>query len=187
MSQNKKETIKIYGMYCASCALTIERNLKRAKGVKSANVNFATEKATVEFEPEKITKEKIEEIIDSLGYKVIKEEKEAKKVGENEIKLKIIGMDNPHCVGEIDNALSALKGVTSKQLYVNEKAVIKFNPAVVDLQKIKNAIKKAGYEPVEEAEISSEEEIRKKDIAKSRNQFILGAILSAPIFIFSFP
>ena len=187
MSQNKKETIKIYGMDCASCALTIERNLKRAKGVKSANVNFATEKATVEFEPEKITKEKIEEIIDSLGYKVIKEEKEAKKVGENEIKLKIIGMDNPHCVGEIDNALSALKGVTSKQLYVNEKAVIKFNPAVVDLQKIKNAIKKAGYEPVEEAEISSEEEIRKKDIAKSRNQFILGAILSAPIFIFSFP
>lgn len=44
------KTIYLSGMTCASCALTIERTLKKQKGVKNASVNFALHKAFVEYE-----------------------------------------------------------------------------------------------------------------------------------------
>ena len=45
-------TLKIKGMHCASCATIISKALLKEKGVKSAHVNFSTEKATVEFDPQ---------------------------------------------------------------------------------------------------------------------------------------
>ena len=70
----KKEQIKISGMHCASCANIIERELKKTEGVHEANVNFATEKATVTFDSSKLSKEKIGEVITRAGYKPIMEE-----------------------------------------------------------------------------------------------------------------
>jgi len=76
----KKASIPIAGMHCASCAQKIELNLKKLKGIKSANVNFATERATVEFN-EKLTNEnKINNVIEKLGYSVIKESSEEKLI-----------------------------------------------------------------------------------------------------------
>jgi len=66
---NKKITLKIQGMTCASCAATIERGLKKEKGVSSANVNFATEKAYLEFNPSETDKTKVKKTIEGLGYK----------------------------------------------------------------------------------------------------------------------
>jgi len=49
--------LPITGMTCANCASTIERTLRRkVPGVLSANVNLATERATVEYLPEKATR-----------------------------------------------------------------------------------------------------------------------------------
>ena len=45
-----KKILKIKGMHCASCATLIERKLKKVPGIINANVNYATEKASVEFE-----------------------------------------------------------------------------------------------------------------------------------------
>jgi Cu+-exporting ATPase len=94
----KKLTIPISGMHCASCAQNIEKTLKKLNGVSNANVNFATEKAIVEFDENIINENEINNAIEQLGYKVIKEfhheeglidkEKEAR---EKEIKnLKIL-------------------------------------------------------------------------------------------------
>ncbi len=46
-----KVELPITGMTCANCAQTIERALKRLDGVVSANVNLATERASVEYLP----------------------------------------------------------------------------------------------------------------------------------------
>ncbi|HBB02707.1 TPA: hypothetical protein DCZ16_02865 [Candidatus Peregrinibacteria bacterium] len=43
----KKTTIPITGMHCASCAINIERKLKKLDGVSNANVNYATNRAVV--------------------------------------------------------------------------------------------------------------------------------------------
>ena len=44
--------LALEGMTCASCAMRIEKGLKKLPGVKDANVNLATEKATVTYDPE---------------------------------------------------------------------------------------------------------------------------------------
>ncbi len=46
----KTTQLKIVGMHCASCANTIETSLKKVSGVKDANVNYATERATITHE-----------------------------------------------------------------------------------------------------------------------------------------
>lgn len=78
-------------MRCASCAVSIENALKKEKGVSSVNVNFASEKANIEFDIQKINLERIQKIIKKLGYEVQKQtaglegqdnhhEQEAKKI-----------------------------------------------------------------------------------------------------------
>ena len=81
----KKLIIPISGMHCASCAQKIESTLKKLYGVINANVNFATEKVTVEFDENVINENEIYNVIEQLGYRVIKEvEYEAKEFVDKE-------------------------------------------------------------------------------------------------------
>lgn len=64
-----KKIFKIVGMHCASCAVNIEAELKKKKGINSVSVNIATEKAYVDFNEDEIQTSGIVKIIDELGYK----------------------------------------------------------------------------------------------------------------------
>ena len=66
----KKETFSVQGMDCVSCALTIEKALKKAPGVKNASVSLMSEKAIVEYE-EPATPELLEAAVAKTGYKLI--------------------------------------------------------------------------------------------------------------------
>src|SRR5438093_7405470 len=46
-----RAVLALEGMTCASCAMRIEKGLKKVPGVKYANVNFATEQAAVTYDP----------------------------------------------------------------------------------------------------------------------------------------
>ncbi len=58
----------IKGMHCASCAIVINKKLMGISGVKSANVNFATEKVQIDFDPDKVSVDKMNGEIGKLGY-----------------------------------------------------------------------------------------------------------------------
>jgi len=73
---NQKITLKIQGMDCASCAAVIEHSLKKTKGVVSASVNFATEKAYLEFDSEKTNTDGLKKIVKDLGYKALDEDED---------------------------------------------------------------------------------------------------------------
>lgn len=64
----KKESLKIEGMSCAACALKIEKKLSKLPGVKGANINLATNKATVEYEPAKLKVADLIKVVEGLGY-----------------------------------------------------------------------------------------------------------------------
>ncbi len=68
MNMNQKIILKIKGMDCASCAVNIERDLKQTKGVTDASVNFASEKALVEYEPSAVSPADIKNVIKKSGY-----------------------------------------------------------------------------------------------------------------------
>jgi len=70
----KKENISISGMHCASCAVSIERNLQKQDGMKSANVNYAMGKAYIEYDENKVKEEDIAKAVASAGdYRILKE------------------------------------------------------------------------------------------------------------------
>ncbi len=66
-----RATLALEGMTCASCAMRIEKGLKKLPGVKDASVNFATEQATVMYDPAKTGMEQMVQKVDAVGYKAI--------------------------------------------------------------------------------------------------------------------
>ena len=54
-------------MTCASCASRIERRLNKLEGV-SASVNYATEKATVDYDPAAVAPEQLLGAVEAAGY-----------------------------------------------------------------------------------------------------------------------
>jgi len=64
----KKTILKISGMHCASCSANIEHALAKEKGVISTSVNYATEKAYLEFDPQVSSIERIQKVIKDTGY-----------------------------------------------------------------------------------------------------------------------
>ena len=65
-----KIDLPISGMSCSSCVAKVENKLKKMTGVVHAQVNFASETATVEFVSEQINRQDLILVIESLGYKV---------------------------------------------------------------------------------------------------------------------
>jgi len=73
MSQSKVETLNIAGMHCASCALLIKKSLKSTKGVETASVNYASQKAVIKFDPSIVDNSTLIDAITASGYRVVKE------------------------------------------------------------------------------------------------------------------
>jgi len=182
--KTEKIFISISGMHCASCVTAIENALKSFKGVIDAKVNFASEKATVEYDPSVADVPALEKVVEATGYSVIRPKKEEGDI----LKLKVVGMDNPHCVGTVGGAVGSLPGIISKDLRVNEKAVIKYDSSRVSPDKIKAVIKEAGYTPFEEeaAGVDVEKEAREREIRNLKNRFLGALILSLPLLYYMF-
>ena len=68
------DKMKISGMTCASCSSAVERALAKLDGVEIANVNLATEIATVRFDPEKVTREMLEKAVYNSGYEIARDD-----------------------------------------------------------------------------------------------------------------
>ncbi len=65
---NKRIQLSLSGMHCASCASIIERSLKKVAGVKNANVNFASEKASIVFDETKSPVQSLMDAVKKAGY-----------------------------------------------------------------------------------------------------------------------
>ncbi|WP_253199153.1 heavy metal translocating P-type ATPase [Clostridium gasigenes] len=90
ISDATNKTMKIEGMTCASCAKAVERATRKIDGVTEANVNYATEKLSINYEPSKVKVIDIKKAIEKAGYKAIEEETTVdadKEKKEKEIKL----------------------------------------------------------------------------------------------------
>lgn len=66
-----QEILKINGMTCASCAKAIEKSVSKINGVSNVNVNFATEKVNVKYNPYQTRISQIKSAINKAGYKAL--------------------------------------------------------------------------------------------------------------------
>lgn len=68
-----KRSYPVTNLSCANCALGVEKKLNQQKGVKSANVNFASSIAMIEYDPALTDPEKLRDAVRSIGYDIIVE------------------------------------------------------------------------------------------------------------------
>jgi P-type Cu+ transporter len=68
------KTMKVEGMTCAACAKAIEKAVGKLHGIMEANVNFATEKLNVDYDPSKLRISDIKKAVEKAGYKALEEE-----------------------------------------------------------------------------------------------------------------
>jgi copper chaperone CopZ len=70
MAKILKKKLKIDGMHCTSCAMTIDFDLEDLDGVKSSKTNYAKQETEIEYDEEKISLPQILEQIKKTGYGV---------------------------------------------------------------------------------------------------------------------
>lgn len=176
----KKAEIKISGMSCAACAINVEKSLKDLEGVEEAQVNIGTEKATVEYNPEKLKLAELENAVETAGYNVVNES----------VIIKIGGMTCVMCVKAIEDALGKLDGISDVTVNLNaEKAYVTYNPQMTTISDMKKAIEDLGYQYLgvegEETE-DLEEKARIADLKDKRNRMIIGFGVGIPLMILPF-
>jgi len=175
--EKKRAELKISGMHCATCAITVEESLSNIRDVSTVQVNFGTDTAHVEFDPAKVSLSELEKAVKDAGYDVIN----------REVTLKIGGMVCATCVQTIGTALRALPGVISANVNLGtEKAYVMYNSSVSAIPDMKKAIEDAGYQYLGIAgEVSEEAEkiAREKDLHDKFLRFTVGFAVSIPLML----
>jgi Cu+-exporting ATPase len=179
----KKAEFPITGMSCASCVAKIEKGLSKMSGIVDAKVNFATEKATVTFDPSRVRLGDFVATIHDLGY----------EAGMEKVSLPIRGMSCASCVKKVENALNGLEGVVRASVnFATERATVQYIPGAVSMEDFRRAVKEAGYEvlEVEAAEkediVDREKAAREAEYGNLKRKFIIGVILVVPLFLFAY-
>ncbi len=67
------KTLKVQGMHCASCSAIITKKVSKLQGISDINVNFATEKANINFDPDTVSVDQMNNEIKKLGYTFVDE------------------------------------------------------------------------------------------------------------------
>jgi len=81
----KEVSVPIEGMTCAACARAVERAVGKLQGVERVSVNFATEKATIKYDPMTVRLSAIKQAIAKAGYKALEIET-TQKVDEDKLR-----------------------------------------------------------------------------------------------------
>ena len=140
--------LPVTGMTCASCVARVERAIGKAEGVDKANVNLATEKATVTFDPGEVSTDDLVTVIEGAGYGVVTAQET----------LPIIGMTCASCVSRVEKALRTPPGVLKADVNLaTEKATVSYIPGQASYQDLVEAVRGAGYDVVQPAPGTGEE------------------------------
>ncbi|MDD1679480.1 MAG: heavy metal translocating P-type ATPase [Methanomicrobiales archaeon] len=175
--EDKKAELKISGMNCPTCVLTLEKSLSAVEGVDTVQVNLATETARVTYNPEKADLSDLEKAVKDSGYGVINER----------AVIKVGGMVCASCVETIEAALRALDGVM--EAWVNlgiERAYVTYNPHQVTMEDMRRAIEEAGYQFLGlagEENLEQEKQEREKDLHDKARRIWIGFGVSIPLLI----
>ena len=153
----KKVEFPVTGMSCASCVAKVEKGLSKMSGIADVNVNFASEKATVTFDPSRVHLGDLIGTVKDLGY----------AAGMEKITLPVHGMSCASCVKKVESVLSGLEGVIKASVnFATERASVQYVPGTVSLDDFKKAVKDAGYEILDTGQVEKEDVVDQERAAR---------------------
>jgi len=176
--KKKRIVLDIGGMSCVTCAQTIEKRLPKLKGIIYATINFAAEKAIIDYDPDLVDQKAIEDAIVEVGYRVIHQT----------ISLKITGMTCATCAQTIEKALNKKEGIYRANVNLAlETANVEYNTAQISLEGIKKVIRNVGYDVIEPEEgvEDAEQREREREIRSLKIKLAFSAAVTIPVVIYS--
>jgi len=177
----QRVTFPITGMHCANCVATVERSLKKAEGVADAAVNFATEQATVTFDPALVKPAELVHQVEDAGYGVVTAR----------VELPITGMTCANCAATVERTLNRkVPGVVQADVnFASERATVEYIPGAASVADMIRAVEAAGYGVVQAAAQDQLEDVeaqaRQAEIADQTRKFWVGVIFALPLFLTS--
>ncbi len=134
--EKRRTTIPVTGMTCASCVVTIEKGLSKLPGVSRVNVNLATEKASIEYDSNKVNTKALMDTISDVGY----------GVAVAKTTFNVGGMTCASCAANIEKSLVRVPGVISVNVNLaSEKATVEYLQGEASMADFKRAVEDAGY------------------------------------------
>ncbi|NLW39598.1 MAG: copper-translocating P-type ATPase [Tissierellia bacterium] len=172
---NKKVAIDVVGMTCAACSARVEKAIKKMEGVVDSSVNLLAQKATIEYDEDKVNIDSLVKTIEKTGYEVPVEK----------TTLLVEGMTCAACSARVEKVLNRLDGVIKANVNLStNKAIVEHPSGAIEEETLVKAVEKAGYKAEVEKEVDRdrEKELREKEIKSLKRSFIISAILSLPLF-----
>jgi Cu+-exporting ATPase len=175
--------LPITGMSCASCARRVETSLARAPGVRRAGVNFATSRATVEYDPARTATRDLVDVVRDTGYGVAGEATAEFVVDDS---ARPSGSPRP-----LEKHLLSRRGVLSAAFDLATMTVrVGYLPGASDPAEIRRAIEELGYTvrdvPADGDAASAEDTLEAAHAAEYRDlrrRFWIAAVLSLPVLL----
>ncbi|MGV8058148.1 MAG: heavy metal translocating P-type ATPase [Smithellaceae bacterium] len=181
----EKVTFAVRGMTCAACVRRLEEGLQKTPGVRSATVNFATEKAQVEYEPGLVDVNVLQEKVRDLGYEAFIETQKP-SARQDKLTISVGGMTCAACVRRVENALKEVTGVLDANVNLaTARATVTHEARWGGLTELEKAITGQGYQFLGEIDSSGPdpaEAARTRDLKELKIKVTSGAVLSIIIF-----
>ncbi len=185
--EQQRVTLPIEGMTCASCVAHVQHGLKEVEGVLDANVNLATEQASVVLDPKLVPLERLVGAVRDTGY----------DVATQTVSLPIGGMTCASCVAHVEGALAKTPGVLNVNVNLaTEKATVEYVPTVTDLPDFRRAVAEAGYDVLptlrqqgKAAEEQAEEELSRevRKMQETQRRMLLAWVFTGLIILWMLP
>ena len=164
----------IEGMSCASCVGRVEKALKAMPGVTGAEVNLATETATLHHDGS-IAADDVAQVLDRSGYPA--------RLAETT--LDIADMSCASCVGRVEKALRASPGVLSAAVNLAANRAVVSHLDTVSVADLAQVVTQAGYpaHPHQAGGHQPADDRNTREINELRRDLVVSSILALPVFV----
>jgi len=184
ITTGKQLDLPVQGMTCAACVNHVQKALGRVEGVEEANVNLATERASLWLATDVPTASLVQAVRDT-GYEVATETMD----------LAIGGMTCAVCVNHVQKALGKVPGVTEANVNLaTERATVTYVPGVTGIADFAAAVADAGYEVLTRPDAAGQAEgVRAIDgeaddkVAEARRRMLTAWIFTGVIMVWMIP
>lgn len=207
-----KTILRIKGMTCQHCVRSVTKALQGVAGVQRVSVSLERGRAEVEHS-ESVSTTSLTQAVTDAGYEAEElsedadedkprlsvftltprpsplrgrgEQRELK--GASLVTLPIVGMSCASCVAKVEKALKSVPGVLEASVNLaTEKATVRVALGQVTVEKLKEAVRKIGYD-VPEEKLDAHVHHHEEHEAQLRRKLVVAAVLTIAIFFLMYP
>ncbi|KAA8575414.1 hypothetical protein EYC84_004580 [Monilinia fructicola] len=163
-------TVKVGGMTCGACTSAVESGFKGVDGIGNVSVSLVMERAVILHDPQKISAEKIQEIIEDRGFDaevlatdlpsptfdrngrlydasdVSDDDEDTKDAPITTTTLAVEGMTCGACTSAVEGGFKDVPGVKSFSIsLLSERAVVEHDATILSAEQIAEIIEDRGF------------------------------------------